>query len=401
MGSFDYETPSGILAPGEFSPMGTFDNGEEFPIEEGFSAGRWGIPRTGSIDSESSPIAPGRRRHNMEPSPLAGYMNGAMSPFEPPPLDSMMRSPMHHPTASNTGRYENEYPVETGSARKRKAGAVTVSDSRREPHSSRLEPGAKPKELWPASGAEPSSKVSPGGTPGSVSLQIGGAASVSNRKTIEGINNMMTHPRSDGAPPSSDRDEDSSYKARRGHFPPPPPTGSRPPYPPPPYASRMDMDTPIKYYPRPPHLAGQPYPFPPPGSSQKHMYPTASMKAEFRDGGLHKSMYPHQRPPEEQNESPGEKENSKKASGKRAPCNCKKSRCLKLYCDCFSAERFCDGCNCTDCQNTAETVAIRDKAMKDTRAKNPKAFQNRIEENHNVGCKCKKSECLKKYCEVC
>jgi hypothetical protein len=25
-------------------------------------------------------------------------------------------------------------------------------------------------------------------------------------------------------------------------------------------------------------------------------------------------------------------------------CNCKNSRCLKLYCECFASGRYCDGC---------------------------------------------------------
>ena len=109
---------------------------------------------------------------------------------------------------------------------------------------------------------------------------------------------------------------------------------------------------------------------------------------------------------------PDGKENTKKKSlPKRSPCNCKKSRCLKLYCECFAAERFCQGCNCVDCGNTPEAGEIREKAIKDTRAKNSKAFQNRFsldnsqgsksaQKVHNMGCKCKKSACLKKYCEV-
>jgi hypothetical protein len=32
-------------------------------------------------------------------------------------------------------------------------------------------------------------------------------------------------------------------------------------------------------------------------------------------------------------------------------CNCKKSKCLKLYCECFAANRLCDGCSCKDCGN--------------------------------------------------
>ena len=34
-------------------------------------------------------------------------------------------------------------------------------------------------------------------------------------------------------------------------------------------------------------------------------------------------------------------------------CKCKNSKCLKMYCECFTAGRFCDGnCNCLGCMNT-------------------------------------------------
>lgn len=31
---------------------------------------------------------------------------------------------------------------------------------------------------------------------------------------------------------------------------------------------------------------------------------------------------------------------------KRKSCNCKNSRCLKLYCECFASGNYCDNCNC-------------------------------------------------------
>ena len=35
-------------------------------------------------------------------------------------------------------------------------------------------------------------------------------------------------------------------------------------------------------------------------------------------------------------------------------CNCKKTRCLKLYCECFRAGVFCKDCNCVSCANIPE-----------------------------------------------
>ena len=92
-------------------------------------------------------------------------------------------------------------------------------------------------------------------------------------------------------------------------------------------------------------------------------------------------------------------------------CNCKKSQCLKLYCECFANKMFCHGCNCVNCLNIEENKAERDKAMKVTLERNPTAFDPKIAKEqdpelqeiplvkHTRGCHCKKSGCLKKYCE--
>ncbi|CAL8466577.1 g6113 [Coccomyxa elongata] len=36
-------------------------------------------------------------------------------------------------------------------------------------------------------------------------------------------------------------------------------------------------------------------------------------------------------------------------------CNCKKSCCLKFYCECFASGRYCDGCKCVNCCNNTES----------------------------------------------
>ncbi|XP_010416287.1 PREDICTED: protein tesmin/TSO1-like CXC 6 [Camelina sativa] len=103
---------------------------------------------------------------------------------------------------------------------------------------------------------------------------------------------------------------------------------------------------------------------------------------------------------------------------KKKQCNCKHSRCLKLYCECFASGTYCDGCNCVNCFNNVEFDTARREAVQTILDRNPNAFKPKIASSphggrdsreevgepvmlgkHYKGCHCKKSGCLKKYCE--
>ena len=84
-------------------------------------------------------------------------------------------------------------------------------------------------------------------------------------------------------------------------------------------------------------------------------------------------------------------------------CNCSRSQCLKMYCECFAAGKFCVGCRCDNCCNLVEFEERRKTAIAAILEKNPHAFKPKIsgdeKPHHQLGCNCKKSNCVKKYCE--
>lgn len=73
------------------------------------------------------------------------------------------------------------------------------------------------------------------------------------------------------------------------------------------------------------------------------------------------------------------KSEEKQDNTKKICCNCKKSKCLKLYCECFAANKFCEGCNCQNCSNQAENVKERDSVISSLLMRNPNAFKPKLQ----------------------
>lgn len=80
-----------------------------------------------------------------------------------------------------------------------------------------------------------------------------------------------------------------------------------------------------------------------------------------------------------------------------APCRCKKSQCLKLYCECLRFGRICGPeCQCTGCKNCEgnqerEDFLERHKSQINFGGVGGPAVQ--------ITCRCKRSGCRKGYCD--
>ena len=92
--------------------------------------------------------------------------------------------------------------------------------------------------------------------------------------------------------------------------------------------------------------------------------------------------------------------NSNGTNKKYMGCNCKNSGCLKRYCECFSRMKYCDSnCQCKNCLNNIKFEKERTEAIKLYLVKSPVSFKKINMDLNNITCNCKKSNCLKNYCE--
>ncbi|KAG6598583.1 Protein tesmin/TSO1-like CXC 3, partial [Cucurbita argyrosperma subsp. sororia] len=101
-------------------------------------------------------------------------------------------------------------------------------------------------------------------------------------------------------------------------------------------------------------------------------------------------------------------------------CSCTKSKCLKLYCDCFAAGMYCsESCSCQGCFNNPKNLRTVLETRHQIETRDPLAFAPTVIEDrnelpvnnengslstpplarHKKGCKCIKSMCSKQYCE--
>jgi hypothetical protein len=66
-------------------------------------------------------------------------------------------------------------------------------------------------------------------------------------------------------------------------------------------------------------------------------------------------------------------------------CNCKKTKCLKLYCECFANGEVCSSeCNCNDCCNNVGQIKVRSNAIESILRRDSDAFNSKFLVNNST-----------------
>jgi len=191
-------------------------------------------------------------------------------------------------------------------------------------------------------------------------------------------------------------------------YPPPPPHHHAPPPPQSPDESKKQPPN------TPPYTAAsRPQAGAPDAAASPHPHPHYASPPDWRVGYSYWAppgyYYPPPHPPvpkpvpRTENTSPTQIDLTHRDEVQHMGCTCKKTYCLKLYCQCFAAQLLCGtNCRCTDCQNLASYEKQRQAAMRTILTRNPHAFDTKFAKrnpssaSHKTGCKCRKSGCMKK-----
>ena len=86
----------------------------------------------------------------------------------------------------------------------------------------------------------------------------------------------------------------------------------------------------------------------------------------------------------------------------RIHCTCKKTKCIKKYCECFSSGNLCYNCKCENCENKPYFLENKNNLGKKEEENNNEIIDLNEEENEEkklIICTCSKSGCNKNYCE--
>ena len=96
------------------------------------------------------------------------------------------------------------------------------------------------------------------------------------------------------------------------------------------------------------------------------------------------------------------KSDSNLLQNSKVHCTCKKTKCIKKYCECYSSGNLCYNCKCENCENKpffTENISNQKKEEENDNNNNLELNENDNEDKKLIICTCSKSGCNKNYCE--